>query len=144
MAPALGLNPVIPAITSAHAQAATEGPVWRHALSVFGDVKYPADFKRYDYVNPNAPKGGVVRMFEQGTFDNFNIVVSGFKGSLARGASMIVETLLSSIEEFSNRSGNQRIRPARSITAPFALHLLYASIPSKSQANSVTGAAIAI
>src|SRR5438067_2469298 len=45
MAPALGLNPVIPAITSAHAQAATEGPVWRHALSVFGDVKYPADVK---------------------------------------------------------------------------------------------------
>ena len=97
MAPALGLNPVIPAITSAHAQA--EGLVWRHALSVFGDVKYPADFKRYDYVNPNAPKGGVVRMFEQGTFDNFNIVVSGFKGSLARGASMMIETLTTRSED---------------------------------------------
>jgi len=93
MAPALGLNPAIPAITPAHAQAATEGLVWRHALSTFGDVKYPADFKRYDYVNPNAPKGGVVRLFEQGTFDNFNIVVSGVKGALPRGAGRINETL---------------------------------------------------
>ena len=55
---------------------------WR----LFGDVKYPADFKRFDYVNPDAPKGGVVRMFELGTFDNFNIVVQGVKGSLAGGA----------------------------------------------------------
>src|SRR4030095_807520 len=93
MAPALGLNSTFSVFAPAHAQAATEGLVWRHALSVFGDVKYPADFKRYDYVNPNAPKGGVVRLCEQGPFDNFNIVVSGFKGSLARGASMINETL---------------------------------------------------
>jgi microcin C transport system substrate-binding protein len=40
---------------------ANEEPQWRHALSLFGDVKYPADFKRFDYVNPDAPKGGVVR-----------------------------------------------------------------------------------
>ena len=51
----------------------------RH-LSPFGDVKYPADFKRFDYVNPDAPKGGVVRLFELGTFDNFNIVVAGREG----------------------------------------------------------------
>jgi microcin C transport system substrate-binding protein len=67
LVPALGLNSGVLSITPAHAQAATEGLVWRHALSMFGDVKYPADFKRYDYVNPNAPKGGVVRLFEQGT-----------------------------------------------------------------------------
>ena len=29
-----------------------------HGLSIFGDLKYPADFDRFDYVNPNAPKGG--------------------------------------------------------------------------------------
>ena len=34
---------------------------WRHALSLFGEVKYPADFKHFDYVNPNAPKGGATR-----------------------------------------------------------------------------------
>ena len=30
----------------------------RHGLSAFGDLKYPADFKHFDYVNPDAPKGG--------------------------------------------------------------------------------------
>ena len=53
---------------------------WRHALSLFGDIKYPADFKRFDYVNPDAPKGGVARLISIGTFDNFNIVVAGVKG----------------------------------------------------------------
>ena len=32
----------------------------RHGISAFGDLKYPADFKHFDYVNPNAPKGGAV------------------------------------------------------------------------------------
>ena len=99
MAPALGLSPGTPAIAPARAQAATDGLIWRHALSTFGDAKYPADFKRFDYVNPDAPKGGVVRMFELGTFDNFNIVVNGFKGSLARGAAMIVQALTARSED---------------------------------------------
>ena len=43
------------------------GLKWRHAISTFGDIKYPADFKRFDYVNPDAPKGGVARLFELGT-----------------------------------------------------------------------------
>ena len=93
MTPALGLAPGTSIIKPAHAQVAPDGLKWRHALSVFGDVKYPADFKRYDYVNPGAPKGGVVRLFEQGTFDNFNIVVSGLKGSLPRGVAMIYQSL---------------------------------------------------
>ncbi len=83
MAPALGLAPAASVITPAHAQDAPGGLKWRHALSTFGDVKYPADFKRYDYVNPDAPKGGVIRTFELGTFDNFNLVIQGVKGSLA-------------------------------------------------------------
>ncbi|HTO80750.1 MAG TPA: hypothetical protein VMQ73_00890, partial [Methylomirabilota bacterium] len=29
-----------------------------HALAMHGDPKYPADFKHFDYVNPDAPKGG--------------------------------------------------------------------------------------
>jgi microcin C transport system substrate-binding protein len=90
--PALGTIAGREIIRPVAAQSAPE-PRWRHALSVFGDIKYPADFKRFDYVNPDAPKGGVVRMFELGTFDNFNIVVYGVKGSLASGASMIFETL---------------------------------------------------
>ena len=92
MTPALPFAAGISPISPVHAQNATE-PVWHHAMSLYGDIKYPADFKRYDYVNPDAPKGGVVRMFELGTFDNFNIVVQGVKGSLANGAAMIFEGL---------------------------------------------------
>ena len=83
---------------TAEAQSAGELPSgglsWRHALSLFGDIKYPADFKHFDYVNPNAPKGGVARLISIGTFDNFNIAVAGIKGSLAPAAAMIYETLM--------------------------------------------------
>jgi microcin C transport system substrate-binding protein len=85
----------LPAIESARAQTASGEPAWRHALSLFGDIKYPAGFKRFDYVNPDAPKGGVVRQLEIGTFDNFNIVVAGLKGSIASGVGLIVQTLMS-------------------------------------------------
>ena len=52
----------------------------RHGLSAFGDLKYPADFKHFDYVNPNAPKGGMfshigaTRAFNQNflTFNSLN------------------------------------------------------------------------
>ena len=76
---------------------AASEPAWRHALSLFGDVKYPADFKRFDYVNPDAPKGGVARMISIGTFDNFNIAVMGVKGSIAPAATMIYETLMTRV-----------------------------------------------
>jgi microcin C transport system substrate-binding protein len=93
MSPALGAASGLPITSSAQAQSANE-PVWRHALSLFGEVKYPADFKRFDYVNPDAPKGGVARMISLGTFDNFNIAVMGVKGAIAPAAMMIYETLM--------------------------------------------------
>jgi microcin C transport system substrate-binding protein len=93
IAPTLGIAAGFPAIKSAYAQSAPDGLAWRHAVSTYGDIKYPADFKHFDYVNPNAPKGGIVRLFELGTFDNFNIVIQGLKGSIARGATMINQTL---------------------------------------------------
>jgi microcin C transport system substrate-binding protein len=92
--PALGAATGVPAVSPANAQTATSEPVWRHALSLFGDIKYPADFKRFDYVNPDAPKGGVARMISIGTFDNFNIAVAGVKGSIAPAANLIYETLM--------------------------------------------------
>lgn len=93
MTPALGATAGLPVLsTAAHAQAAGE-PAWRHALSLFGDIKYPADFKRFDYVNPDAPKGGTVRQLEIGTFDNFNLVIGGYKGAFAGGVQRIYETL---------------------------------------------------
>ncbi len=82
------------AMSQAHAQSDPE-LTWRHALSLFGDIKYPADFKRFDYVNPDAPKGGIARMISIGTYDNFNVAVQGIKGSIAPGISLIYETLMS-------------------------------------------------
>jgi microcin C transport system substrate-binding protein len=94
VAPALGAAPGLMAVSPAQAQTATGEPAWRHALSLFGDIKYPADYKRFDYVNPDAPKGGVARMISIGTFDNFNIAVAGVKGSIAPAAALINETLM--------------------------------------------------
>lgn len=99
MAPVMGLTSDLTVTDAAHAQAATEGLEWRHALSLFGDVKYPADFKHFDYVNPNAPKGGIARMISIGTFDNFNIAVAGIKGSLAPAATLIYETLMTKSQD---------------------------------------------
>jgi microcin C transport system substrate-binding protein len=93
-APVLGLTSGFSPAVSADAQTEPDGVSWRHALSLFGDVKYPADFKRFDYVNPEAPKGGFARTISIGTFDNFNIAVMGVKGSIAPAAVMISETLM--------------------------------------------------
>lgn len=94
VAPALEAATGLSAVSPAKAQTATGEPVWRHGLSLFGDIKYPADFKRFDYVNPDAPKGGVARQISIGTFDNFNIAVAGVKGSIAPAANLIYETLM--------------------------------------------------
>jgi microcin C transport system substrate-binding protein len=63
----------------------------RHGLSTFGDLKYPADFKHFDYVNPQAPKGGTVRLRDIGTFDNLNPFI--IKGVKLRGMGAIAQTL---------------------------------------------------
>src|ERR1044071_5265164 len=81
------------ASSTAQAQPASEPRAWKHGLSLFGDVKYPEGFKRFDYVNADAPKGGVVRLGVFGTFDNFNAVVAGVKGSIAASIELIHDTL---------------------------------------------------
>jgi microcin C transport system substrate-binding protein len=92
-------------VNSALAQAST-GPDWRHGLSLFGDLKYPAGFKRFDYVNPDAPKGGVVRQIAVGTFDNFNLVVAGVKGSIAGAVGFVYEQLATgALDEVSTEYG---------------------------------------
>ncbi|MDO9061903.1 MAG: ABC transporter substrate-binding protein, partial [Bradyrhizobium sp.] len=105
LAPALGMAAGVSA-GPVHAQSATGEPVWRHALSLFGDLKYPEGFKRFDYVNPDAPKGGIARQILIGTFDNFNIAVAGVKGSLAAAVGLVYESLMtSSLDEVSAEYG---------------------------------------
>ncbi|MBR1128743.1 extracellular solute-binding protein [Bradyrhizobium iriomotense] len=108
--PVLGSVAGVPVVGAAQAQSASELPsnglTWRHALSLFGKVKYPADFKRFDYVNPEAPKGGVARQIAVGTFDNFNIVVSGVKGQVSGAVAFIYESLLTpALDEVSTEYG---------------------------------------
>jgi microcin C transport system substrate-binding protein len=80
--------------------------VWRHGLSLFGDLKYPAGFKQFDYVRADAPKGGAARQVALGTYDNFNRAVAGVKGTLAIGIDFIYETLLvQSLDEVSSEYG---------------------------------------
>lgn len=51
---------------------AQENVTTAHGFSNFGELKYPADFKHLDYVNPDAPKGGEISLWSQGNFDSFN------------------------------------------------------------------------
>ena len=86
------------------AQAAS--PAWRHGVSPFGDLKYPTGFKKFDYVNADAPKGGVARQIALGTYDNFNMVVDGVKGTLALGTELNYDTLLvAALDEVSSGYG---------------------------------------
>jgi microcin C transport system substrate-binding protein len=61
-----------------------------HALSLIRTPKYPADFKHFDYVNPNAPSGGTVKLSSPATYDNLNPLV--FRGSLAPGLNIMGAT----------------------------------------------------
>ncbi|HZD88937.1 MAG TPA: extracellular solute-binding protein, partial [Pseudolabrys sp.] len=88
-------SPLARAAGSSAPAGASEGPAraWKHGLSLFGEPKYPAGFKHFDYVNPQAPAGGLVRQSAFGTFDNFNQVIAGIKGTLASGLELITESL---------------------------------------------------
>ena len=66
----------------------------RHGISMFGALKYPLGFNHFEYVNPNAPKGGLVRMEARGTFDTLNSFT--IKGSSAAGLGLIYDTLMES------------------------------------------------
>ena len=67
----------------------------RHGLSVFGELKYSADFTHFDYVNPDAPKGGRLSMIGTGGLNTFNSL-NGFilKGDAAQGLSFLFDSLM--------------------------------------------------
>jgi len=63
-----------------------------HGTAVFGELKYPAEFKHFDYVNPEAPKGGKVTAAAIGSFDSLNPFI--LKGNAAAGVGMLFDTLM--------------------------------------------------
>ena len=95
---ALGLVPAWPAAVRA---AFAEGDVETYGLSAFDDLAMPADFRHFDYVNPDAPRGGLLSLqigsaggnqnFE--TFDTLNIFSK--KGDGAAGIASTYDTLMS-------------------------------------------------
>lgn len=77
--------------------APADGLVWRHSSSLIGEPKYPDGFKHYDYVNPDAPKGGTLNSATDGTFDSFNpYVVQGLPaaGFASFGGGLLYDTLM--------------------------------------------------
>lgn len=90
---ALGL-----AVAASHRPAAAV--TTRHGLSAYGDLKYPADFRRFDWVDPAAPKGGrlstmpAVWGYNQNpiTFSSLNGLI--LKGDAAVGLEMVFDSLM--------------------------------------------------
>lgn len=77
-----------------------------HGFAYFGELKYPADMAHFDYVNPNAPKGGMARLPFVGTFNNLNIYID--KGVLQfdvagrpglGGGGLVMEPLMRASED---------------------------------------------
>jgi microcin C transport system substrate-binding protein len=63
-----------PASTPTSTKPPTTG-VWTYAFAEYGDIKYPEGFDHYDFVNPNAPKGGTLRLSNpdrRTSFDKYN------------------------------------------------------------------------
>src|SRR6202162_1067240 len=99
-------TPALGALGAFSGKAVAQARNWKHGLSLFGELKYPEGFKHFDYVNPSAPQGGVVRQIAFGTFDNFNSVVAGVKGSIAMGTELFNETLMTAaLDEVSTEYG---------------------------------------
>lgn len=65
---------------------------YSHALTLYGQPKYPAGFSHFDYVNPNAPKGGELRQAAIGTFDSLNPYSD--RGTAAAASNLIYDSLL--------------------------------------------------
>ena len=85
---AIGLTVIFGAMSIRADEAITK----THGFNFFGELKYPADYKHLDYVNPDAPKGGEISIWTMGTFDSFNPYTR--KGRAGALASAPFESLL--------------------------------------------------
>lgn len=91
--------PALEAVVRGRGASAAEGTE-RHGLSAFGDLKYPADFSHFAYVDPQAPKGGVFSLigptaaYNQ-SFQTFNSL-NGYilRGDGAQGLALVFDSLM--------------------------------------------------
>ncbi|MBT6384426.1 MAG: ABC transporter substrate-binding protein, partial [Alphaproteobacteria bacterium] len=70
------------------------GSTVSHGSSLHGDLKYPKGFKHFDYVNPDAPKGGKLRLATTGSYDSLNPFI--LKGVSAPSIGLVYDSLMSS------------------------------------------------
>lgn len=96
LAPAILLASLVAGL-AAPVPARADEPKWHHGGSLSGEPKYPPDFPHFDYVNPAAPKGGVVRFSAEGTFDSFNDLIP--QGNPAAGLNFIYDSLMSAASD---------------------------------------------
>lgn len=68
-----------------------------HGVSLNGQPKYKKGFRHFDYVNPNAPKGGVLKRASEGSYDSLNPFV--LKGTAAAGIGIIYDSLCVQAED---------------------------------------------
>ena len=93
-------TPDAPALETAPAEAAPSANAVpaankrHHALSLIGEPKYPAGFTHFGWVNPDAPKGGTLRGFAEGSFDSLNPFT--VKGDPAGGIGLVYDSLMAS------------------------------------------------
>lgn len=91
----------------------SDGAVTTHGLAMHGDVKYAPDFEHLDYVNPDAPVGGSVRMSAFGSFDSLHPFI--IRGQSAAGLGLIYDSLTVST---SDEAFSQYGLVAESMTVP--------------------------
>ena len=84
--------PAAPAQLAPTADAAPAASKRHHALSLIGEPKYPAGFTHFGWVNPDAPKGGTLRGFAEGSFDSLNPFT--VKGDPAGGIGLVYDSLM--------------------------------------------------
>lgn len=73
-------------------ESAQDGIYEGHAFAMHGDIKYGADFSHFDYVNPDAPKGGQIKIGARGSYDTLNPIP--FSGTLVAGLGYALDSLM--------------------------------------------------
>jgi microcin C transport system substrate-binding protein len=89
----LGAALVCSLVLGGHVASAADDLPKHHALSLIDSPKHGADFKHFDWVNPNAPKGGRIRQWVMGTFDTLNRFPDN-KGRPAAAVDLIYDRLM--------------------------------------------------
>ncbi|MDX1709941.1 MAG: extracellular solute-binding protein [Rhodovibrionaceae bacterium] len=84
--------PLLWIVSAALAQEGGQTVHKSHAIAMHGEPKYPADFRHFDYLNPDAPKAGEMVLGDNGNWDTFNTFI--IKGAGAPGMNYLYDRLM--------------------------------------------------